>query len=124
MKIPRKVRIGGVDYDVREVDHLNNGTIVCYGQISIENSTISLHSGNQGHHMKCITLWHEILHGIAAHAKLNLGEGQEEHVVEVLAKGIYQVLQDNEREMFDREVVKTQNRVEKHVKNARRTHGY
>ena len=48
---------------------------------------------------RCQTLWHEILHGIRNHAGLVIEN--EEEVVEMFAKGIYQVLQDNGARLFD-----------------------
>jgi hypothetical protein len=99
MKIPKIIRIGGVDYEIRDVDNLNDGVNVCYGHISFEDSVIELHSKNQNHQKRCVTLWHEILHGIAEHAGLDIEN--EERVIDVLAKGIYQVLQDNGRALFD-----------------------
>ena len=99
MKMPKIIRIGGVDYEIRDVDNLNDGVNVCYGHISFEDSVIELHSKNQNHQKRCVTLWHEILHGIAEHASLDIEN--EERVIDVLAKGIYQVLQDNGRALFD-----------------------
>lgn len=99
MKIPETVRIGGVDYKVQEYPDLNDGVNVAYGHISYEDSIIYLNSKNQKHQKSCITLWHEILHGIIEHANLEIEN--EEQVVDTLAKGVYQVLQDNARNMFD-----------------------
>ena len=99
MKIPKIIRIGGVDYEIRDVDNLNDGVSVCYGQISFEDSVIELHAKNQNHQKRCVTLWHEILHGVAEHASLEIEN--EERVIDVLAKGIYQVSQDNGRALFD-----------------------
>jgi hypothetical protein len=48
----------------------------------------------------CVTLWHEILHVICSQADINLGE-EEEQVVDKIAYGIYQVLQDNGKAFFD-----------------------
>jgi hypothetical protein len=101
MKIPNKIRIGGVDYEIQDVDHLNDGVSVCYGHISFEDSIIQLHSSNQTHQKKCITLWHEILHGITENACLEIEDADEETIIDVFAKGIYQVLQDNGRALFD-----------------------
>jgi len=44
-------------------------------------------------------LWHEILHGIREHAGLEIEN--EEEIVEMFSKGIYQVLQDNGNLLFD-----------------------
>ena len=100
MKIPNSVRIGGVEYEIqhREVVRIDNN--LCYGSIDYSESVINLsESDGGGHQHQCITLWHEILHGIFNHACLKVEN--EEEVVEVLGKGIYQVLQDNGRRFFD-----------------------
>lgn len=112
MKIPESVRIGGVEYPVVYVDNLNNGVQLAYGHIDYENCKIEL-SNNVGtaHEKRCVTLWHEILHGIRNHAGLEIEN--EEEVVNMFAKGIYQVLQDNGGRLFDIEtyrVVKSDDR--------------
>lgn len=101
MKIPKAIRIGGVDYEVKETPSLNNGKDICYGHIDYTRAIIELNPDN------CISpqyqgrvLWHEILHGIAEQANLELGD-DEENIVDTLAKGIYQVLQDNARDLYD-----------------------
>lgn len=100
MKIPESVRIGGVEYTISFEEHLNDKTHLCYGCISYEDSEIKLSSDRgTGHEFRCITLWHEILHGICEHAGLEIED--EEKIVEVLSRGVYQVLQDNGRRLFD-----------------------
>jgi hypothetical protein len=100
LKIPEHIRIGGVEYIVVETKGLNNGTQVCYGHIDYEKSIIEFNpERGTGHQFKCQTLWHEILHGIAEHANLEIKE-DEEHIIDTLAKGIYQVLQDNGKKFF------------------------
>lgn len=102
MKIPEAVRIGGVDYTVTETPRLNNGTQVCYGHIDYEKALIELNPDNcHNPQFSGQVLWHEILHGIANHANLEICEDLEENIIDTLAKGIYQVLQDNGRELFD-----------------------
>lgn len=100
MKIPNSVRIGGTEHAVVYVDNLNNGVNLAYGQIDYDNCVIYL-SGTVGtaHEKRCKTLWHEILHGIREHAGLEIEN--EEDVVDMFAKGIYQVLQDNGGRFFD-----------------------
>lgn len=100
MKIPRSVRIGGVEYEVIDnVAGLNDGQNVLAGEINYNDSVIRLNEVVAGHQMKCITLWHEILHGIRNHAGIEIED--EETVVELFARGIYQVLQDNGARLFD-----------------------
>lgn len=102
MKIPDTIRIGGVEYAVKIVDHLNNGTSMAYGHISFEDSIIEL-SGTigTGHQKRCMTLWHEIIHGIVEHANMDIANSSEEAIVDTIAKGVYQVLQDNCGSMYD-----------------------
>ena len=65
MKIPERVRIAGVEFEVKYVPNLNNGTNLAYGHIDYENSVISLSDTNGTEHQRrCQILWHEILHGI------------------------------------------------------------
>lgn len=100
MKIPESVRIGGVEYEVLENQHfLNDGQNLLLGEIDYHDSIIKLSDMTQGHQMKCITLLHEILHGIRYHAGLKIED--EESVVDMFARGIYQVLQDNDARLFD-----------------------
>lgn len=100
MKIPDSVRIGGVEYPISYVENLRLDNKLAYGRIDYDNCAIEL-SANDGaaHEKRCQTLWHEILHGIREHAGLEIKN--EEAVVEMFAKGIYQVLQDNGRRLFD-----------------------
>lgn len=100
MKIPESVRIGGTEYAVKLILHLRNGNIAAYGHIDFESSVIELSDTDGVEHQKrCKILWHEILHGIVEHAGLEIAN--EEAVVDMFAKGIYQVLQDNDRRLFD-----------------------
>lgn len=102
MKIPESIRIGGVDYDVQKQDVVIIGNQICNGKIDFERSVITLRD-DIGHQFQSIILWHEILHGIINHSEADLGlaEEKEEHVIRVLSRGIYQVLQDNGKELFD-----------------------
>lgn len=101
MKIPKSVRINGVDYDVQFEPRLNDGSSILLGQVDICNCAIRLNPDTQNHQKNCITLWHEILHALCYNADLELPDEQEERIVSALAKGIYQVLQDNGRKLFD-----------------------
>lgn len=100
MKIPESVRIGGIEYKVIYAPNLRLNNSLCYGTISYEDSTISLsETDGTGHQMRCVTLLHEILHGIRNHAGIEIEN--EEEVVDMFAKGMYQVLQDNGARLFD-----------------------
>ena len=100
MKIPNSVRIGGIEYAIEYKENVRSGKQLCYGVIHYDDSTITLStSDGAGHQQQCLTLWHEILHGILEHASHHIAD--EEEVVEIISKGIYQVLQDNERRFFD-----------------------
>jgi hypothetical protein len=94
MNIPKSIKIGGVNYEIQYIPDLNNGVEVLYGNINFEQSVIKLSSTIAcSQQAQCITLLHEILHGIAEHAKLKIEN--EEHIVNVLSNGIFQVVQDN-----------------------------
>lgn len=100
MKIPKSVRIAGVEYEVVVVPGLMNGNVAAYGHIDYENSRIELSdSFGTEHQKRCRILWHEILHGIREASGLEIED--EERVVEMFARGIYQVLQDNGARLFD-----------------------
>lgn len=100
MKIPDSIRIAGVEFKVELVPNLNNGTNLAYGHIDYENSVISLSSTNGTEHQRrCQILWHEILHGIRENNGMEIEN--EEAIVDMFAKGIYQVLQDNGKRLFD-----------------------
>lgn len=100
MKIPESVRIGGVEYPVVYVTNLNDGVNMAYGHIDFENCVIELsETCGTAHEKRCLILWHEILHGIRQHSGIEVEN--EEEVVDMFARGIYQVLQDNGRRLFD-----------------------
>ena len=100
MKIPKSIRIGGVEYEIRDNQPaLNDGLNLLYGEIDYRESVIRISDFCEGHQMKCLTLLHEILHGIRNHSGMEIEN--EEAVVEMYAKGLYQLLQDNAGRLFD-----------------------
>lgn len=99
MKIPKSVRIGGIEYAVIKEDRLNDGERMLAGQIRYTPCEIAL-DNSLSHEWQCLTLWHEIMHGIAEQMQLKLGD-DEERIVEAFARGTYQVLQDNGTRFFD-----------------------
>ena len=102
MNIPDKVRIGGVDYRVSIEPYVRGGDRILYGDINYNANVIRISdTDTPGHQKRCIVLWHEILHGIAEHAHADLSAATEEEAINVLAKGVYQVLQDNPQ-LFER----------------------
>ena len=102
MKIPEKIRIGGIEYQVTEVENLREGYQLLYGQIDYGSAEIRLSkTDGENHQFRCVTLIHEILHGIADHANLDIKKATTEQVIDTLAKGLYAVLQDNGGRLFD-----------------------
>lgn len=99
MKIPESVRIGGVEYTVCIVRGLNDGQRMLAGQISYNDCVIEIEA-NGNHQYKCLSLWHEIMHGIETQEQLDLG-AEKEKIIEAFARGVYQVLQDNGKRLFD-----------------------
>lgn len=99
MKIPNSIRVGGVEYNVVVEPHLNDGIRMLSGEIRYQDCEIAL-AENTSHEWKCLSLWHEIMHGIESQMQLDLGENQEQ-IIEAFARGVYQVLQDNGRRFFD-----------------------
>lgn len=99
MKIPEKIRIGGVEYSV-----VNRSVVIvdcheCTGAIHYGENVIELSDVQRGHDSRCITLLHETFHGIVRHMGLDLKD--EETVVEAFARGMYMVLEDNADRLFD-----------------------
>ena len=92
MKIPDKVRIGGVDYSIEYVERLISGDgKALLGQIEYDTAVIRLEPNAQDAQGKCRTLLHEIMHGIEHHFKLDLSEEE----IDNLANGMYMVIKDN-----------------------------
>ena len=93
MKIPEKIRIGGVDHPVSYEERLNDGEHMLRGQINYCTNEIKLlpdHKGSQG---ELQTLWHEIVHGICQHFDMDIRDNED--IVDKLAKGVYMVIADN-----------------------------
>ena len=103
MKIPDKIRINGVDYEITLVkanEIISNDGHICYGMIDHDYSQIKLSNDKQGHQEMCCTLWHELVHAFLRSCDIDLGD-KTEAACEAVSRGIYQVLQDNARELFD-----------------------
>ena len=92
MKIPKKIKICGLDYTIELSDKLVEDDNAS-GQHIPTKLKIKLHVGN--YHPQKIeqTFWHEILHAINTNycGQKELTEEQ----VDTFANGFYQVLKDN-----------------------------
>jgi len=98
MKIPDKVKIGGVDYTIAyEKKLILSSNKAGLGCIDYDNAVIKIEPDVQCEQAKCLTLLHEIMHGIAEHFGLNINDNED--VIDKLAKGLYMVIKDNP-EMF------------------------
>jgi hypothetical protein len=89
-----KIVIGGITYEVEGQDLLRNEDTgdYLYGAICYHENKLRLMTGMGSQH-QMVTLWHEILHALLAHA------GHEEHpedLLDLMAFGIVGVLQANE----------------------------
>ena len=108
MKIPKSIRISGVEYEIVLVPNLMSGATAAYGHIDYDNTVIELSDTFGTEHQKrCQILWHEILHGIRENNGMEIKN--EEAVVDMFAKGIYQILQDNGERLFDIEAKERSN---------------
>lgn len=99
MNIPESVRINGVDYEIIQESPILMDGVECYGKINFAECTIQLKDKGISEQHKAVTLWHEILHGIIDGSGLELDNKEE--IVERLSRGVYQVLQDNGKKLFD-----------------------
>lgn len=101
MNIPEKIRIAGVDFPVYQKEIVINDRDLCYGKISYDGSFIELSTGaNTEHQRRCITLWHELTHAIIDNACFEVPEDKLENLCTIMARGIFQILQDNQTELF------------------------
>lgn len=103
MKIPDSIRIGGVEYAIQESEGvIRSGNSLLVGEINFDECTITLSSvDGRSHQRRCITLLHEITHGIFETSSAHFDDEMEEKVCELMSKGFYQVLQDNAGRLFD-----------------------
>lgn len=98
MKIPDSIRIGGIEYAIQYDPKPIFDNTLCYGVIDPQQSLIIINS-EMGYEMQSVTVWHEILH--ALFEQRGIESEDEEHIVDQLSRGIYQVLQDNARRLYD-----------------------
>lgn len=100
MKIPNEIRINGIEFSVGYAPNLRMNDKLCFGYIDFDNSKIMLsETDGTEHQQRCITFLHEVIHGIIKNSAVEVFD--EEPVVDMLSRGIYQVLQDNGERLFD-----------------------
>ena len=98
MKIPNKIRINGIDFSIERVKDLNDNGKLLSANICYHECKINLCKKSDPQFLR-VSLWHEILHAIAESAKLDLGK-DEEKIIDTIAYGINQVIQDNKENLF------------------------
>lgn len=89
MKLPASVKIGTIDYTIRENPRYKSEGLI--GQIMYYESTIEIQT-DLALGMVQIGLWHEMLHGILLQGGFR---EHDERLLDVLAYGIVRLLQDN-----------------------------
>lgn len=95
MNIPNTVKIDGMEYQVIQTDEtLTNDNKVCRGIIAYEHRIIKLNTLCQDEQGMKRTLLHEIIHGIVRERNFDF-KADEEMVVDELAKGFYNLFNDN-----------------------------
>lgn len=90
--IPEIIRIGGTDYTVKIIKDLRDGNTGLNGHIVYNSCEIKIEE-DMTDHIKWVTVWHEVLHGLLEHA--GMGD-HEEKLVLALGYGVTQALRDNE----------------------------
>lgn len=90
MELPKQVKIGAVTYEVQYEPRLADDALM--GQIRLLEGVIAIRP-NMSKTMEQITLLHEMTHAMLFQA------GEKEHdeqVIDIIAHGVVQVIQDNE----------------------------
>jgi hypothetical protein len=95
MKIPEKVKIGGITYEVKQgVERLNNDDFCA--QIFYRTGQIEVKNGLQ-EQVAQRSFLHEVIH--AVRSNLGYDQSDDEHVTDELAGALYALIVDNP-EMF------------------------
>jgi len=91
------IRIGTFNYNFEEViEPIIRNFNQCDGEIDYRNLTISI-DGKLTHQKKVRTLMHEIFHGMIKEYNIDIGELDEEYLVDNLGIATYQVIKDNSK---------------------------
>ncbi len=96
MKIPNKIRIGGMDYEVSK----SNKVLVlegkeCFGIIYYNKHLIEINDNIGDIQQQEQTFLHEVVHGIIHERNLDLKNSDEESIVDELATALHQIIRDN-----------------------------
>ena len=89
MTIPDMVKIGPVEYAVKENQRFSQDNLL--GQIRYAEQTIEIRP-DLASTIAEITLWHEMIHGILFAGGFH---DHDEQMLDVLAHGVVQLLKDN-----------------------------
>lgn len=100
MKLPKSIRIGGVEYEIQQKDVVMLDNKLQLGTIHYHECKIELLSDGTTHQQQCMTLLHEVGHAILRHMGIETKD-DEERIVDAFARGFYMVLQDNGGRLFD-----------------------
>lgn len=97
MKIPEKINISGIEYEVIKTE----GPLVVdgdqvYGLIDYNNRKIKLDTNIQDEQGVKSTFIHEVLHGIVFDRQIDWKNDGEETIIEQLSRGLYSILKDND----------------------------
>lgn len=95
MKIPKKLKIGGIVYDVQKTKDLKNGSNYYSGEVDYMECVIRIHPANT-QKMEA-DFCHEMVHGIFDYLGYT---NHNEKKVDELAKALYMVFKDNPK-MFE-----------------------
>jgi nitrogen fixation/metabolism regulation signal transduction histidine kinase len=102
VNIPESIRIGSCDYkvDFTDKDLVANCKEV-YARINYDNHLIEINNklGDKQH--KELSFLHEMFHGIIRNRNLEIED--EELIVEELARGLHQIIRDNQEIFINRE---------------------
>jgi hypothetical protein len=102
VKIPSRVKIGGIKYDViQTTETLTINFRECCGTIDYESAEIKLNT-NRNPQKVCQTFWHEVFHAIVKERNLSLENISEETLVDEMAIAMNQIIVDNPN-LFNRE---------------------
>jgi hypothetical protein len=94
MQIPEKVKIGWREYMIEPGEHrTGDGGGDLYGEITYEENKIYVWD-KLSHDNQCVTLLHEIIHGIF-YLSGRKENRNDEPLIEAISENLYQVIKEN-----------------------------